>query len=492
MSGDTKQGKAAGAFEADQFRVILEAMPNAIVVIDRDRRIARVNRRAEELFLHDRDDLAGTPVEALVPERFRERHPALVAGFFADPATRPMGAGRDLYARRSDGSEFPVEIGLNPFDIAGEPHVLASIIDITERKRAQEVHDRLAAIVEGSDDAIIAKSTEGTILSWNRGAERLYGYDAGEAVGQPVFMLIPESGIEDEARLLARIRDGEHVEHFETLRQRKDGSLVHVSVSLSPLRDGSGKVVGTSSIVRDITDAKLRDAELRRSNAELEQFAYVASHDLQEPLRMVANYVELLASRYRGKLDDRADVYIGFASDGARRMQRLVSDLLAYSRIGSEGKPLRRVDSGAVLDQVLRSLEPLIAEHGAEVTHEGLPRVLADESQLGQLFQNLVANAIKFRSKAPPRVRVTAERQGEDWAFAVSDNGIGIDMKFADRVFQMFQRLHDRGKYPGSGIGLAIAKRIVERHGGRIRVESAPGAGSTFHFTLRAAPGGPR
>lgn len=203
---------------------------------------------------------------------------------------------------------------------------------------------------------------------------------------------------------------------------------------------------------------------------------------------MVANYTELLAERYRGRLDEKADKYIHYASDGARRMQRLVTDLLAYSRVGSQGKPLTRVDAGAVLQFVLRTLRPLLRDSGAVVDHGDLPRVLGDEGQLHQLFQNLIGNAIKFRSEASPRVMIGAERKGGRWQFSVADNGIGMQMQYAERVFQMFQRLHEVGRYEGSGIGLAIAKRIVERHDGRIWVESTPGEGTTIYFTLTAAP----
>lgn len=475
--------------EAQQFPDIIEALPNAVVVIGEGRRIRRINRRAEELFRYDRGELLGRAVEILVPERFRAAHPALVEGFARAPAARPMGAGRDLYGRRKDGSEFPIEIGLNPLAASGGPQVLVSIIDITERKRAQAAHDRLAAIVESSEDAILSKALDGTITSWNRGAQRLFGYTEEEALGRPIFLIIPPEEREAEMRLLERLAAGRHVEHVETVRLRRDGTPVEVSASLSPLRDGQGRVIGASSIMRDITEQTRRDAELRRSNAELEQFAYVASHDLQEPLRMVANYVELLAERYRGQLDERADKYIGYASDGARRMQRMVADLLAFSRVGSEGKPLGRVASGEVLDQVLASLDALIREQGATIERGPMPVVMADESQLGQLLQNLVANAIKFRGEQPPLVRISAVRSGAEWQLSVGDNGIGIDMQHAPRIFQMFQRLHARGRYPGSGIGLAIAKRIVERHGGRIWLESEPGRGSTFHFTLRVPPG---
>ncbi|MBK8176855.1 MAG: transporter substrate-binding domain-containing protein [Rhodospirillales bacterium] len=351
----------------------------------------------------------------------------------------------------------------------------------------RESEGRLAAIVESSDDAIISKTLESIITSWNPAAERLFGYSAAEAIGQPIFLILPELQVSEEAELLARIRRAEHVAHYETKRRRRDGSEVDVSISLSPLHAAGGEIVGAAAIMRDISEQKRRDEDLHRSNAELEQFAYVASHDLQEPLRAVANFTELLAQRYQGKLDERADKYIHYACEGARQMQRLIADLLAYSRVGSEAKPLEPVSSGFVLNRVLRSLRRVISETGAQIDHGPLPVVLADEIQLAQLFQNVIGNAIKFRSKAPPKVNVSAEPNGGHWHFIIADNGIGMDMRYAERIFQMFQRLNERGKFEGSGIGLAIAKRIVERHGGRVWVESELDVGTTFHFTLQAA-----
>src|SRR6266481_6119790 len=222
--------------------------------------------------------------------------------------------------------------------------------------------------------------------------------------------------------------------------------------------------------------------ELARSNAELEQFAYVASHDLQEPLRMVAAYTQLLGERYRGKLDENADKFIGYASEGALRMQTLIQDLLAFSRVGRNGSG--RVDCNAVMGEVLVSLGSAIQESGAVVTHEKLPEVWANRTQMEKGFQNLVGNAIKFRGKEPPAISVQAQKAGQQWLFSVSDNGIGIAPEYAENIFVVFQRLHARTEYPGNGIGLAICKKIVERNGGRIWVESQPGSGCRFKFTL--------
>lgn len=229
-------------------------------------------------------------------------------------------------------------------------------------------------------------------------------------------------------------------------------------------------------------------AELKRSNQELEQFAYVASHDLKEPLRKIRIYLQLLGQRYAEKLDASANQYIDYAVDAAERMQHLVNDLLTYARVGSRAKPPGVTDSAAVFDQILAQLEPAVRESGAVISRGSLPSVRADAAQLGQVFQNLLGNAMKFRrEEAPPEIRVEAERNEENWLFSVRDNGIGIDPQYADRVFVIFERLHTRSEYPGTGMGLAICKKIIERHDGRIWLESEPGKGSTFKFTLPAA-----
>lgn len=227
-----------------------------------------------------------------------------------------------------------------------------------------------------------------------------------------------------------------------------------------------------------------KSEDLARSNAELEQFAYVASHDLQEPLRMISSYVQLLSRRYSGRLDNDADEFIAYAVEGTKRMQQLINDLLAYSRVGTRGRPLEPTDFEQVFREAMANLLVAVEESDAIVTHDRLPTEMADEMQMVQLFQNLIGNAIKFKGHDSPRIHVSARSEGDEWIFSVQDNGIGIDPQFFDRIFTLFQRLHGRNEYPGTGIGLTVSKKIVERHGGRIWLESEPGRGTRFYFTI--------
>jgi PAS domain S-box-containing protein len=466
-----------------RFRAVVESVPSGVVMMDGSGVIVLVNREVERLFGRARGELVGKPIEVLVPERFRDRHPAFRADFLANPQTRPMGAGRELHGLRGDGSEFPVEIGLNPIQTDEGLFVLASVVDISERRRAEA---RFRAVVESVPSGLVMIDRRGHIVLVNREIERLFGYSRAELIGQAIELLVPERLRSEHPAA----RDG-FVANPQTRPmgagrdlhgRRKDGREIPVEIGLSPLRTDEGLFVVATVV--DITERKRAEEELRRSNEELERFAYVASHDLQEPLRMVGSFVQLLGKRYKGKLDADADEFIGFALDGALRMQRLIEDLLAFSRVGTRGKPLVPTDANAVLARALGSLRLAIDEAGATVVSEPLPVVPGDAGQLEQLLMNLVSNALKFRGPEPPRVHVSAVRMHREWLFKVRDNGIGIDPQYFDRIFVIFQRLHGKAEYPGTGIGLAICKKIVERHGGRIWVESEPGQGATFCFTL--------
>jgi len=374
----------------------------------------------------------------------------------------------------------------------GDGHILKWIgtcTDIEEKKREAEAFAARAAIVEASEDAIISKDLNGIILTWNGGARRLYGYSAEEAIGRSAGLLIPPEMPDELPRLLETIRRGETLEHLETVRMSKDGKRLNISYTLSPIKDGQGKITGIAGIDRDISRAKQSEADLRRSNAELEQFAYVASHDLQEPLRAMAGTVQILQDRYReGELDESADEIIDHAIAAVTRMQTLVSDLLAFSRLARHGEVFAPIFFGDVLRDVCANLDVALTESGAKISHDPLPEVLGDASQLRQLLQNILSNAIKFRSERPIKIHVRADHAGSAWTFQVSDNGQGIEPQYFERIFVIFQRLHTRDEYPGTGIGLAVCQKIVERHGGHIWLESQVDRGTTFFFTIADRP----
>jgi len=285
------------------------------------------------------------------------------------------------------------------------------------------------------------------------------------------------------------------VEHLETVRVRKDGRRINVSLTISPLRDSEGRIIGAAKLARDVTARVRQEQELQsanraleRANADLQHFAWSASHDLQEPLRMVSIYSELLRRRFSGQLGAAGDEYLGFTALGAKRMENLLRNLRTYTHVSTEAAvPTGEVDSEAIFTRTLQNLETAIEANGAQIERGALPKVRIYEFQLEQIFLNLIANAIRYRTDAPPRIDVAAERRGGDWVFSVRDNGIGIEPKFHEQIFGVFKRLHGAAEYSGTGIGLAICQRAIERAGGRIWVESALNQGSTFYFTVPAA-----
>jgi PAS domain S-box-containing protein len=383
--------------------------------------------------------------------------------------------------------------------------------DLSDRRRiaaALEDSDRrFRGVMESAPDAMLISDAEGIISLSNSQASRLFGYSPPELAGRQLSSLLTDRAAvstpdavegEDDAARLSRERAllDLRARGAQLDGVRRGGERFPVDFSQSPLEAGNEHLLITA--VRDRTDQqRAEDAlgkfslDLARSNAELERFAYVASHDLQEPLRMVSSYTQLLSRRYKGKLDANADEFIAYAVDGATRMQKLIGDLLALSRVGTQARPSEPVDTGAVLQRVLGDMQPTIAAAEAGIIFpEKMPVVLADGTQIGQLFQNLIGNGLKFHRDVLPRLEISVEQEegGECWRFAFKDNGIGIEPQYFERIFVIFQRLHAKDRYAGTGIGLAICKKIVERHGGKLWVESQAGEGTTFLFTLPAIP----
>ncbi len=499
------------------FQQIVESAPDAMVAIDDRGCILVVNAQTEKLFGYSRAELLGQSLEILLPERFRSDHLGHRARYFANSHVRPMEVGPEIRGLRKDGNEFPIDISLNPITLDERTFAVSAIREISDRKQAAQVCEErnwLRTLIDSLPDFIYVKNRQGRFVTNNLAHARFVGVNSpAEMVGKTDFDFFEEKLAEkhysDEQLIM---ESGVALMDYEEGAVDSAGNRHDVLTHKIPLRDAEGEVTGLVGVSRNITQRKRAERqvqkivedleeskqmtdqqaehmrslaeELAQSNQELQQFAYVASHDLKEPLRMVTGYTQLLARRYKGKLDADADEFIGYAVDAAARMQTLIDNLLAYSRVGRRGKKFRPADCEAVFGRALNNLGAAVEESGASVKHDPLPTVMADETQLDQLFQNLIGNAIKFCDKHAPCVEVKAEPRGSEWVFAVSDNGIGIEPRYHNRVFEMFQRLHVREEYSGTGIGLAICKKIVERHGGRIWVDSIPGEGSSFCFTL--------
>jgi len=504
-----------------RFRRLLDSSGEGIYGLDSRGRCTFINDTAGRLLGYAPAEVVGLEMHALIHHSHADGAPYPLADC---PIFAVLRTGRgcrieDDALWRRDGTSFAAEYSSFPLEgIGGRiDGAVVTFRDITERRRSlaerAEQNARLArsesesrrqahiltSVLDSIADGVVVADTAGRFIHFNPAAERILGRGPSDAPADQwsdhygVFLPDGTTPYPPENLPLARAMRGELVVEAELfIRHPARPVGARVSVNGGPVLE-EGEVHGGVVVFRDETERKENDARLRRytealakSNAELQQFAYVASHDLQEPLRMVRSYAQLISEQYKGRLDAEADEYLEFLVDGARRMQQLIADLLAYSRVGTQGRELEPTDCNDVLGDALRNLEFAIEESGARVTHDPLPTVRGDAPQLVRLFQNLVGNAVKFRGDAPPTVHVSVRRMGGEWEFSVADNGIGIPERALDRVFEIFHRVHGRSEYAGTGIGLAICKKTVARHGGRIWVRSTEGVGSTFFFTLTA------
>ncbi|CAA6604200.1 putative Signal transduction histidine kinase involved in nitrogen fixation and metabolism regulation [Rhodospirillaceae bacterium LM-1] len=403
------------------------------------------------------------------------------------------------YRRQDTGATVWTRVSVVSVQQDGHPILtFAMVEDITDARRSKDTIEALLRrsqlLLSAVGEGILGLDASGRVAFVNPAAEKLLGYRAQDMIGKKSHKLVhhhhADGSPHEEATCPMHVvlADGKPQLVGNDVFWRKDRTMMPVEYVATPMIAGSG-IEGAVIAFRDISRRLEADNEIKRSNSELEQFAYAVSHDLQEPLRMVASYVQLLGRRYQGKLDKDADDFIGFAVDGAKRMQQMITDLLEYSRIQRKGNPMTLVDLNQPLQSALMNLDLLIGENKAQVAVDTpLPSVNADAAQMARLFQNLIGNALKYRDKLrSPEIHVAAKREDMFWIVSVSDNGIGIDPQYFDRIFQIFQRLHGREAYPGTGIGLAVCRRIVERHGGKIWLESEPGKGSIFFFSLPVA-----
>ena len=497
---------------------LLQALPDAIVAVDRDGTIVQVNSQAQELFGYDREELIGQKVEVLVPESYRRRHHHHRENFVETPKTRRMGADLDLYGRRRNGSEFPVEISLSPVSTEHGTFVLSAIRDISDRKRIaeelrranEELHrrtaeqlgesrSRLALIIDSSEDAILSKDLNGIITSWNRGAERIYGYTPEEVIGKHISLLTPNDRPDEAAEILKRVARGESTEHYESVRVAKDGHHLNVSISVSPLRDAAGAIVGASAIVRDITAQKRTEGQLRQAQ-KMEAIGRLAggvAHDFNNILGIINACTEFL----RDRIDPAAEpsLYVDNIKKATERGAALTKQLLAFSRT-SAIQP-RVLDLNERLKDIVKLLRPLMGDDVEILIASKFPSAVieADPGQLDQIVVNLAVNARDAMPRGGKLILETgavnfdeafaeqhqAMAAGKYVVLAVSDTGSGMDEATISRVFEPFFTTKELGK--GTGLGLATVYGIVKQSSGHILVYSEPGQGTTFKIYLPSA-----
>ncbi len=501
-SNVTARKSAEEALRASERRVraLMESTAEAILGDDLQGNCTFCNPAALRLLGYDdQAELLGKNLHAAVHQSQRDGTPLTSKDCPIGQAVRggyPFHSD-DLVLWRKDGTCFPAECWAHPvLDEASAVGSVLTFLDISERKRTQasllESEQRLRLFIEYAPAALAMFDRDMRYLHASRRWQADYGLGDRDLKGlchYDVFPEVSEQWKEVHRRGLA----GEVLRSENDRFERADGSMQWIKWEVRPWYETGGGIGGIVIFAEEITERKRAEEELSRkvedlarSNRDLEQFAYVSSHDLQEPLRMVASYTQLLAERYRGHLDENADKYIAYVVEGTTRMQTLIHDLLAFSRVGRNGRERQNLDLGDVLDEAAENLKASIEESHAVLTRGKLPTVHAERSQMVQLLQNLIGNAIKFRGENAPRISISAECRGRQCVFAVADNGIGIAAEYRERVFEIFQRLHTRAEYPGNGIGLSICKKIIEQHGGRIWVESEPGQGATFKFILPA------
>ncbi|MGA9121480.1 MAG: PAS domain S-box protein [Bacteroidota bacterium] len=599
-----------------------QSRPAGIVLLDHQLRILSLNEEAEAILRISRKGKAVKSLtEFIASESVREE---LRSGKFFPPQEQAL-AGRVTSVRmlRDDGSEFPAQISILRSHPDQPPVFTGVLRDLTEYMDEQDTLHRLAAIVESSDDAILSKTLDGVITSWNRGAERMFGYSAAEILGKPILLLFPRERAKEETEFLRRLANGERIDHYETVRRRKDGSLFDVSVTLSPIKDITGKIIGASKIARDISDRKRaekalrianerfrntldnllegcqiidfdyrylyvngaaarqgrhreeelsgssmseaypgiettrmyallrkcmeervpvhmtneftfpdgtkgwfdlsmepvpegvfilsedvtneknmevelekhrehleelvkeRTAQLEAVNKELEAFSYSVSHDLRAPLRHIDGFADLLQKHAQEKLDDQGHRYVRIIADAAKQMGVLIDELLLFSRMGRAAMHLTPVDFNMLVEESIRGLQWELQGRRLQWTVDPLPKVSGDPTMLRLVFENLLSNAIKYtRPRERAEVRIGSVPGSEEIVFYVHDNGVGFDMKYADKLFGVFQRLHSASEFEGTGIGLANVRRIINRHGGRTWAEGEVEKGATFFFSL--------
>ena len=490
---------------------VVESSDDAIITKDLDGVITSWNQGAERLFGYSSEEAIGQPVSMLIPaDRKGEENEIL--------AQLRRGERIDHYetVRQSkDGTLLNISITVSPVRNTEGKIIGASKLarDITAQRAAREAARFFAAVIEFSDDAIITKDLNGIITSWNNSAEHLFGYASEEAVGQPVSMLIPSDRKNEESDILARLRRGERIEHYETVRQRKDGTQLDISITVSPVRNADGKIIGASKIARNITDRKRAELELRdvkdqlaRTNdvlekrvaertaslqqaiAQMEEFSYSVSHDLRGPVRAMKGYAQVALEDYGNVLDSKGRDILDRIVRGSSRMERLIHDILTYTRLARADNQVQPVSVDKLVPELIQQYSEMQPPHADISIRQPLHSVLAHEPSLAQAISNLLANGVKFVARGTtPRLQIWTEPRNGAVRLWIEDNGIGIKPEYQHRLFGMFERVHQDKSYDGTGIGLAIVRKAVERSGGRVGVESDGITGCSFWIELPPA-----
>lgn len=476
---------------AARLEAVLNTVIDGIITIDDMGIIKSFNPSAVRIFGYKPDEVIDKNVKVLMPDPYQKEHDSYIANYKNTGEKKVIGIGREVAARRKNGQIFPMELGINEMNISGKRMFVGTIRDISDRKKAEQAlkdsQAKLEAIVDNTVDGLITIDELGHIETFNKSCQRIFGYKSDEVVGQNVKVLMPEPYHKEHDGYLKHYKSTGEKKIIgigrEVRGKRKNGTIFPLDLSISEVNIEGRKIY--SGIVRDISDRKKAEDEIIRSNEELERFAYIASHDLQEPLRLITNFTNLLFDEYQDSFDDQAAQYMNFIMDASRRMQDLVGDLLEYSRIGHEDAGFSEFDSKVFTELALNNLRESITETNAEISIGNLPVIYAKPIRFTRLIQNLVVNAIKYRKKEiAPKIEINVKETKDAWLYSVSDNGIGIKNEYLEQIFIIFKRLHGKSEYQGTGIGLAVCKKIVESFEGKIWAESEFGKGSVFYFTV--------